>query len=111
MLLLVHDQSPVTAWNSDTDALDQGSFYAPKEINIGDNVFIGMRTIVLPGTTIGDDVVIGAGSVVKGAIPGGTVWAGNPARMIQTTKEYRSKLEKRGIFEVRDYSMLPEKGI
>lgn len=110
VLLLVHDQSSVTAWNSETSELDQGSFFGAKEICIGDNVFIGMRSIVLPGTTIGNDVVIGAGFVVKGVIPDGTVWAGNPARLIQTTREYRNKLEKRGIFKVRDYSMLPGKG-
>lgn len=110
VILLVHDQSPVTAWNGESTQKDEGSFYNPKDIYIGNNVFIGMRTVVLPGTAIGDDVVIGAGSVVKGDIPAGTVWAGNPAKMIQTTKEYRAKLERRGVFEDRDFSALPKKG-
>ncbi|NYI69157.1 acyltransferase [Spelaeicoccus albus] len=52
-------------------------------ISIGSNVWIGLRSIVLKGTTIGDDSVIGAGSVVHGAIPSGVVAAGNPARIIK----------------------------
>lgn len=110
VLLLVHDQSTVTAFNSDAGEKDKGSFYGSRDVWIGNNVFIGMRTVVLPGTVIGDDVVIGAGSVVRGNIPNGTVWAGNPARMIETIEEYRKKLEERGMFKVRDYSMLPKDG-
>lgn len=110
VVLLVHDQSLVTAWNSEEKRKDKGSFYGARDIFIGDNVFIGMRTVVLPGATIEDDVIIGAGSVVKGRIPKGTVWAGNPARMIETTEEYMRKLRERGAFEIRDYSMLPKEG-
>ena len=51
---------------------------------IEDNVFIGSRTIVLKGVTIGKDSVIGAGSVVVRSIPPGVVAAGNPARVIRT---------------------------
>jgi maltose O-acetyltransferase len=50
-------------------------------VRIGSRVFVGARTIILPGVTIGDDVVIGAGSVVSRDIPSGVVAAGNPARV------------------------------
>ena len=52
------------------------------KIIIGDRVFVGARTIILPGVTIGADSVIGAGSVVTKSIPAGVVAAGNPAKVI-----------------------------
>ncbi len=57
-------------------------------IRIGNNVFIGARSILLPGTTIGDNCVVGAGSVVRGNIDSGTVVAGVPARFICSTGDY-----------------------
>jgi acetyltransferase-like isoleucine patch superfamily enzyme len=52
-------------------------------VEIGDNVFVGMGVRILKGVTIGSDSVIGAGSVVSGAIPAGVVAAGNPARPLR----------------------------
>jgi acetyltransferase-like isoleucine patch superfamily enzyme len=57
-------------------------------ITIGDNVFIGLNAILLPGVTIGSNAVIGAGSVVTGPVPEGCVAAGNPARQICSIDEY-----------------------
>jgi acetyltransferase-like isoleucine patch superfamily enzyme len=51
---------------------------------IGDNVWLGIRTIVLPGVTIGNDSVVGAGSVVSHDIPPRTLAGGVPARVIRT---------------------------
>jgi maltose O-acetyltransferase len=51
-----------------------------RPIRIGNNVWIGGGAIVLPGVTIGDDAVIGAGSVVTRDVPAGVVVVGNPAR-------------------------------
>lgn len=53
------------------------------EINIGNNVWIGGNTVVCPGVTIGDNCVIGAGSVVTKDIPAWSVAAGNPCRIIR----------------------------
>lgn len=50
-------------------------------INIGDRVWIGGGTIVLPGVTIGNDVTIGAGSVVTSDIPANTLALGHPCRV------------------------------
>ena len=47
----------------------------------------GANVSVLPGVTIGDDTVIGAGSVVNKDIPGGVVAAGNPCRVIRKITE------------------------
>ncbi|KAA5546674.1 sugar O-acetyltransferase [Adhaeribacter rhizoryzae] len=54
-----------------------------KPITIGDNVWIGGHSVICPGVNIGNDVVIGAGSVVTKNIPDKVVVAGNPARVIK----------------------------
>ncbi|UUY06275.1 hypothetical protein LRS13_06765 [Svornostia abyssi] len=54
-----------------------------RPITIGDNVWLGGGVIVCPGVTIGNDSVIGAGSVVTRDIPPGVVAVGNPARVIR----------------------------
>jgi acetyltransferase-like isoleucine patch superfamily enzyme len=52
-------------------------------IRIGNNVWIGADAIILPGVTIGDDVIIGAGSIVTNDIQSNCIVAGNPARFIK----------------------------
>lgn len=57
-------------------------------IIVGNNVFIGMNSIILPGVRIGDDCVIGAGSVVTRDIPPQSVAVGVPARRIKSIEQY-----------------------
>lgn len=64
-------------------------------LTVGNNVFIGMNAVLLGGAVIGDNCIIGAGSVVKGKVPSGTVVAGNPARVVCTIEEYRDKRRSR----------------
>lgn len=52
-------------------------------VKIGNDVWIGGNSVVLPGVTIGDGTVIGAGSVVTKDIPSGVIAAGNPCRVIR----------------------------
>ncbi|WP_262710533.1 acyltransferase [Dinghuibacter silviterrae] len=52
-------------------------------VKIGDNVFIGMDSIILKGVTIGSNVVVAAGSVVARDIPDNQIWGGNPAKFIR----------------------------
>ena len=52
-------------------------------VSIGNNVWIGANCIVMPGVTIGDNSVIGAGSVVTRDIPANSLAAGNPCRVIR----------------------------
>lgn len=56
-------------------------------VTIGDNVWIGGNTVILPGVRIGNNVVIGAGSVVTKDIPDWTVAVGNPCRAVKTITE------------------------
>ena len=66
----------------DAQRRNAGLEYA-KPVNIGNNVWIGADVSILPGVTIGDDSVIGAGSVVNRSIPPGVLAAGNPCRVIR----------------------------
>ena len=50
---------------------------------IGERCFVGSRTIILPGVRIGNEVVIGSGSVVTKDIPSNCIAVGNPARVIR----------------------------
>ncbi len=60
-------------------------------IKIGNDCFIGCRSIILPNVTIGDKVIIAAGSVVTKSVPSGEVWGGVPARKIMDSEEYLQK--------------------
>lgn len=60
-------------------------------VKIGNDVFVGAGTIILPDVEIGDKVVIGAGSVVSRSIPSGSVAVGNPARVIGSYDAYIQK--------------------
>jgi maltose O-acetyltransferase len=53
-----------------------------RPIRIGANVWIGGGALILPGVTIGDDALIGAGSVVTRDVPAGATVVGNPARVM-----------------------------
>lgn len=56
-----------------------------RPITIGDDCWFGGSVILLPGVTLGDNVVVGAGSVVTHDLPSNVVAAGNPARIIKHT--------------------------
>ncbi len=58
----------------------------PKCIIIGNNVWIGINSIILKGTSIGDNSVVGAGSIVKGQYPPNSIICGNPAKIVGVTK-------------------------
>jgi maltose O-acetyltransferase len=60
-----------------------------RPIRIGSRVWIGGGTIVLPGVDIGDDTVVGAGSVVAKSLPHGVVAVGNPCRIVRRLDETR----------------------
>lgn len=66
---------------------------------LGNNVFIGAKTVILPGVTIGDNVIIATNSSVTKDVPSNEVWGGNPAKFIMTTddflKKHKSAMENR----------------
>jgi len=77
VLLLTHDGSSRLYREKYSDS-PWGNRFAP--IRVFDNCFIGARTIILPGVTVGPGSIVGAGSVVTRSVPPDTVWAGSPAR-------------------------------
>ena len=72
------------------------------KVTIGDEVFVGHGTIILPNVKIGNRVVVGAGSVVTRDIPDNSVAAGNPARVIGTyddfLKKHSAQMENRPVY-------------
>ena len=79
--------SEVTIYDSDFHDLRpsrrRGGWPQMGAVELGENVFVGDRVLILKGVRIGRDSVIGAGSVVCGSIPAGVIAAGNPARVIR----------------------------
>lgn len=81
--------SDVVITDSDWHGLyDRTDYVAtPKPVKIHKNVWIGERSIILKGTQIGENSIIGAGSVVHGDIPPNSVYAGNPAKEVKKLDE------------------------
>ena len=69
----------------DVDQRNAGLEYA-KPITVGNNVWFGGNVVVLPGVSIGDGAVIGAGSVVTKDIPENVLAVGNPCKVVKTLK-------------------------
>ena len=72
------------------------------KVTIGDEVFVGHGTIILPNVRIGSRVVVGAGSVVTRDIPDNAVAAGNPAKVIGTyddvLKKHETQMKQRPVY-------------
>ncbi|WP_241152409.1 acyltransferase [Vaginisenegalia massiliensis] len=86
-IVLAHDAS--TFFHS-------GKYRVEKTI-IGNNVFLGAHSVVLPGVKIGNNVIVGAGAVVTKDVPDDVVVAGNPAKILKTVAEYINDLENKGV--------------
>lgn len=67
------------------NAADLG--YKTGEIHIGKGVMVGMESIIMPGVSIGDGAIIGAGSIVTRDIPAWTIATGRPARVVKAIPE------------------------
>ena len=70
---------------TDITMMEQGGT-EPEPVTIGNDVWIGRRVMIMPGVTIGDGCVIGAGAVVTKDIPSYSVAAGVPAKVIRARK-------------------------
>lgn len=82
--LLCH-QRDLTGYCVGDNAASLG--YKTGEIHIGKGVMVGMETIIMPGVTIGDGAIIGAGSIVTRNIPAWTIATGRPARVVKQIPE------------------------
>lgn len=92
--ILTHDYSRSVLRRAYGDILGEA-----RMTTIGDNVFIGVNCTILMGAQIGNNVIIGAGSVVGGMIPDNVVVAGNPAKIVRTLEEHYERRKKMQIKE------------
>ena len=77
-----------------------------RKTTIGNNVFIGAGSIILPGVNIGNDCIIGAGSIITHSIPDGVVAVGNPCHVLCTYEDYMQKRKRQlqeGVKYEEDY--------
>lgn len=80
------------------------------DVTIGNNVWLGGNVVVCPGVTIGDNCVIGAGSVVTKDIPAWSIAAGNPCRVIRKiTEEDRKYYFRDRVFDEESWNQIKDK--
>lgn len=80
------------------------------KIKIGDNVFLGNKSSIMPGVTIGSNCIVGYGAIVTHDIPDNSVVAGVPARVIKSIDEYYEGVKDR-ILETKDLTYYEKKEI
>lgn len=97
--LLAHDYSFSVLGNA-YQSLPRKQRYT----KIGNNVFFGMDCVVLMGADIGDNVIVGAGSVVSGKVESNSVYAGNPAKKLCTLDEHFNSNKKHFIESAQCYA-------
>jgi maltose O-acetyltransferase len=73
----------VTIYDSSRHQLDEDTPVKQAAIRIGDNAWIGHGATILPGVTVADQSVVGAGAVVNRDVPPRTLVAGNPAKVVR----------------------------
>lgn len=71
---------------------NNGRRYIYQKICIGNNVFIGLNSIIMPGVVIEDRVIVAAGSIVTKSVPSGSIVAGNPAKIIGRYCDLESRM-------------------
>jgi len=76
---------------------DKGRRYLYRKVKIGNHVFIGSNSIIMPGVIIEDKVIVAAGSVVTKSVPSGSIIGGNPAKIIGNYKSYSDNVLKKYI--------------
>lgn len=64
------------------------------KVYIGDNVYIGNNCLIMPGVTIGSNVIVAAGSIVTKSIPDNVVVGGNPAKILSSLNDFEVKVLK-----------------
>lgn len=94
---LTHDYSVSRAIEATGRKLEKEVYFV-KDIYVGNNCFIGTKALLLPGTILGDNVIVGAGSVVRGKIEDDSIVIGNPAIIVANTKLWAEEKFRRGDF-------------
>lgn len=90
-IILAHDFSLECGMNAIGLGDSSNEKKIVNDVYIGDNVFVGAGCIILPGTHIGNDCIVGAGTVCSGIIPDNSVIVGDKWSVISTTTEWVKK--------------------
>lgn len=99
LLILTHDGGYYTLLNKYKEFIPQSG-----KVKIGNNVYFGRNCSVFKNVTIGDNCIIGFGSVVTKDIPANSVAVGSPARVVSTLEDYYKKRKKQCIKEALAYA-------
>ena len=102
VLFLTHDYSLNTAFCAIGERINrhEGEVKFVRKIEVGNDTFIGARVMILPGTKVGNNCIVGACTVLKGIIPDNSVVIGNPCQIIGKTSEYAERHK-----EIKDYDI------
>lgn len=99
MVIMTHDWAGWCFINSHNEFIPSHA-----KVKIGNNVWFGENVCVCKGVTIGDNCIIGIGSVVTKSIPANSVAAGVPARVICSYEEYKEKRSTQYVQEAVEYA-------
>ena len=99
MTIMTHDYASVVFLNKYNEFINSSG-----KITIGNNVYFGRHVTVLKGVSIGDNCIIGYGSLVMKDIPDNSVAAGTPAKVICSLDEYYEKRKKKAKLEAFEYA-------
>jgi acetyltransferase-like isoleucine patch superfamily enzyme len=80
-VMIAHDTSIITATHNHTNKVMVNEILHSR-VEIGNDVWIGAKTVIMPGVTIGNGAVIGAGSIVTRSVPDNVIAFGAPAKII-----------------------------
>jgi acetyltransferase-like isoleucine patch superfamily enzyme len=99
LTILTHDGGFYVLRNKYKEFIPQSG-----RVKIGNNVYFGRNCTVFKGVTIGDNCIIGFGSVVTKDIPPNSVAVGAPAKVVSTLDEYYKKRKEKSVEEALDYA-------
>ncbi|TPE39985.1 acyltransferase [Pontibacter mangrovi] len=90
--ILTHDWALDTIYQGYYGTRQDKPLGRTRAVEIGDSCFIGTGSLILPGTKLGKCCIVGAGAVVRGHFPDGSIIVGNPGKAIEiNSKEYLNK--------------------
>ncbi len=99
LTILTHDGGYYVLRNKYKEFIPQSG-----RVKIGNNVYFGRNCTVFKGVTIGDNCIIGFGSVITKDIPSDSVAVGAPAKVISSLDDYYKKRKEKCIMEALDYA-------
>ncbi|MCK5343232.1 MAG: acyltransferase [Candidatus Heimdallarchaeota archaeon] len=99
LTILTHDGGFYVLRNKYKEFIPQSG-----RVKIGNNVYFGRNCTVFKGVTIGDNCIIGFGSIVTKDIPSNSVAVGAPARVVSTLEDYYKKRKEQCVEEALDYA-------